>query len=1526
MYTTVLRWLGLCAVAEAVVGLSPLGSAPTHYGDPYRSPCEGAVPGWGAERNLTVENVPGALCSPPCENKTTEAEAPQALTCPTDVPARVTAEPRCALQQKSSGGQLVDYCVLMCSPGAPEDQCGAHASCKSIQNLGICTYDLIKPPPSLPSQCSVSEDGSAVSCSGAVNSDAGCTSLDELCCAVELPRSFAKLRAFRSSQKTPFTSLSFKCDGSFGSADASWAALFANELANITGLTHLALDLSRNPLAGDAMNQVVKAGVQANPGLTNLSVILQMNNVTDTGIGQLGSAVVGPSHMTALAIDVGRNDKDEGDKKHPLTAIGIASLMKALAPLGGQLTDLTLNLGYDIQAGAAGIRNAAVGLQPFSAQLENLKLGLGYVGVTAQDTSPAVACLGKMLGNFKRLQTLDLDLDCDVNDGDAVRALGIHMACLPGVHSGDISLPGMDNDNCDCHCGLALDTGRKCLAPNKNWVGNLGSRCFQCMPHANASVCATSATLPTSSSSALARTQFGDVEGTVVLSRGRIQVKQWLSIPYALPPTGVRRFAPPVPWNKHFPDGRLHATRDGIFCTQTPYPGQNASSMEPGQEDCLVLSIWAPVSSRENASGKRELLPIMFWIHGGDFIQGNGDQYNGTELAAKHNAVIVAINYRLGHLGWLQAARGRANFGLKDQRQAMRWVRANIQPFGGDNSRVLVFGESAGAISIATHLFSPASDGLFATALMESGFPSAKSQAYALRIGSKYSEAAGCGENITHGDDDALIACLRKASLADLQAAAAIATELPPTATSFDEIGWGPTVDGQENGLPELPNTALLKDRFNGGRADLLAGTNANEGTVFVYGEYPHGLNASTFKVLMQSLVKVDDDSGRRVVNETLLALVLKQYPPNATRGADNRELAARALADYSFTCGTRRMLAHVANMGLTAAAYRFDQRAAADTSPKNMGVEHGDEVPFVFDQGTWIGEAGFTPEEERLATKMGSVWSNFSRKCAAGVQDVGEEAEPSVANGTPWKAEEEPGREAAIQNANSLLFCQCACCMDRPSKAPRLELQRVLDELQRIGDADLEDPGDAAREKWEPMPRKEGTSLRGGFPIQGEGTTRSNSSSTMLPRRLLAALAVMVLLPVAGGSRLRRHSSAATRHHAGAAVRAKRALAMSALELEVGQRGGRAAGLSKAKVAQAGNPSADAESLSPQTGHSTLNPRQTAFAVPDLPAKYTSHSVKLMDDKFDSTETIMHDWVIPADMPPDQMGFEQPVGLPANMWFAGRLVGKAPLRSKRAFEWPFTVVAEVDRSHKCSDHFILLSSRKDLKFSWGYEAGTVKAVMNCDTKQVYSNNLDGTPYSGPKTAVHGSAALGAMTWEVVVSDVTITFKDSKSPPITVPNNLGRNPIYIYVGSDQDSPGQKARFYKLMVLAPPKANSMGADVVFGDDFSFLNDTRPREWSKRPVEGSEVDYGCGGMDGNPSLRFQGPERDGHIGSTVVGERSVCTCGTRVCAHVATPSVRLLAARGGVQAPHAKGSVAGIVEVMMKKLVNAVCVII
>ena len=79
---------------------------------------------------------------------------------------------------------------------------------------------------------------------------------------------------------------------------------------------------------------------------------------------------------------------------------------------------------------------------------------------------------------------------------------------------------------------------------------------------------------------------------------------------------------------------------------------------------------------------------MLFFVHGGNFVNGNGDQYNASRLAIKHNVLVVTINYRLGHLGWLAPVLGHANFGLKDQRSALRWVQSNIAAFGGDPVRV----------------------------------------------------------------------------------------------------------------------------------------------------------------------------------------------------------------------------------------------------------------------------------------------------------------------------------------------------------------------------------------------------------------------------------------------------------------------------------------------------------------------------------------------------------------------------------------------------------------------------------------------------------------------------------------------------------------------------------------------------------------------------------------------------------------------------------------------------------------------
>jgi hypothetical protein len=222
---------------------------------------------------------------------------------------------------------------------------------------------------------------------------------------------------------------------------------------------------------------------------------------------------------------------------------------------------------------------------------------------------------------------------------------------------------------------------------------------FSSFPSTNGAASSTAATRPT------VVTQWGIVEGSAGSAGGgnSIQFDQFLNIPYALPPVRALRFADPVDWSSVYPGGRFDATRFGIQCPQL---SGNASV---GSEDCLMLNIWRPQYSTRGStrstmdSGTRTStsrppsLPVLFFIHGGNFVNGNGDQYNASRLAIKHNVLVVTINYRLGHLGWLAPVLGHANFGLKDQRSALRWVQSNIAAFGGDPVRVsaCLFGNRA---------------------------------------------------------------------------------------------------------------------------------------------------------------------------------------------------------------------------------------------------------------------------------------------------------------------------------------------------------------------------------------------------------------------------------------------------------------------------------------------------------------------------------------------------------------------------------------------------------------------------------------------------------------------------------------------------------------------------------------------------------------------------------------------------------------------------------------------------------------
>jgi len=219
----------------------------------------------------------------------------------------------------------------------------------------------------------------------------------------------------------------------------------------------------------------------------------------------------------------------------------------------------------------------------------------------------------------------------------------------------------------------------------------------------------------------LTRTQSGPVRG--VEGKPGTGTWVWKAVPFAKPPVGPLRWrAPrdPDPWNG------VRETSDFCEpCAQYFFVG----GLTYGSEDCLYLNVWRPRTSETR-------LPVYFWIHGGGNSIGTAstDDYNGANLAGRSNLVVVTVNYRLGPFGWFTHRALReglagseqddsGNYGTLDLIKALAWVRDNIEAFGGDPGRVMIAGESAGAMNVLSLLISPLAEGLFHRAMAESGGP-----------------------------------------------------------------------------------------------------------------------------------------------------------------------------------------------------------------------------------------------------------------------------------------------------------------------------------------------------------------------------------------------------------------------------------------------------------------------------------------------------------------------------------------------------------------------------------------------------------------------------------------------------------------------------------------------------------------------------------------------------------------------------------------------------------------------------------
>ena len=388
-----------------------------------------------------------------------------------------------------------------------------------------------------------------------------------------------------------------------------------------------------------------------------------------------------------------------------------------------------------------------------------------------------------------------------------------------------------------------------------------------------------------------------DVSIASGLLHGKVQygVREFLGIPFAKPPLGSLRFAPPLPaapWA-----GTRDATAFRPSCIQ-PRDGMEGAL----DEDCLFLNVFTPLHPAEGGA------PVMVFIHGGGFGGGGGAGYPSEWLAGPKNVVVVTINYRLGRLGFLatpelDAALGvpSGNMGLRDQQLALRWVRENIAAFGGDADNVTVFGESAGAISACYHVFLKGSGELISRIIMESG-------TCVVGIGEPHSRQAALDASAAVVNQLCPFASDRVACLRSLPASVLAPANLA-SGTLVTDAASGPYVDGVL--LPDTPRALLARGDF--AKVPQMGGSNLQEAAYFQLLGFPKPANALEFTLAL-GLLYPDPSRGPRLV---------EHYAP--APGEDANAAFLRAMTDDLMRCPARYTARATSALGVPTYLYSFD-------------------------------------------------------------------------------------------------------------------------------------------------------------------------------------------------------------------------------------------------------------------------------------------------------------------------------------------------------------------------------------------------------------------------------------------------------------------------------------------------------------------------------------------------------------------------------------------------------------------------
>ncbi|XP_064470760.1 cholinesterase-like [Ornithodoros turicata] len=479
----------------------------------------------------------------------------------------------------------------------------------------------------------------------------------------------------------------------------------------------------------------------------------------------------------------------------------------------------------------------------------------------------------------------------------------------------------------------------------------------------------------------------GKVRGEKITILGTT-VAAYTGIPYAHPPVGELRFRKPQPQVKW--EGIQDATHWDIACKQAPVANLTDKVFKY-TEDCLVLNVWSPAKRTDPKS-------VAVWIHGGGFNYASSafDVFNGSVLAATQDIVVASINYRLGILGFLDADVPEApgNVGLFDQALALKWIQENIHAFGGDPKRVTIMGESAGSMSVNSHILSPVSEGLFQRAIMMSG--TLYSMDYvdttheSIIKGNAVARSVGCAtddKDLTSYPVEVL-KCLRSKSAEELCLASSeivsprIFVFLPTFHNEF---------------LPKRPISAMQRGFFQS--VPVLTGVVTEEGSFSAI--YP-----MVHEVLSEDLEDVDKETLkialRRMVGSWMKYDVPEMVEYYEEAAYDDKQLLRRKnverLGDREFYCPTTQFAKHYAARGNKVYSYVFGHRSQKSLYQKWMGVPHSSDIEYFLGLPQVYGERS-TDEDKRMAKLTADMVGSFVK---TGTPSFGDEVWPIFTEADP--------------------------------------------------------------------------------------------------------------------------------------------------------------------------------------------------------------------------------------------------------------------------------------------------------------------------------------------------------------------------------------------------------------------------------------------------------------------------------------------------------------------------------------------